>query len=511
MKIRLEDLKKHNQDYEFYPTTKKMLAIVRDRIRDNVSVLDVGAGDGKALEYLTEGKRYAIEKSKILVDSMDPSIFVIGTDFHQQTFIDKNVDVIFCNPPYSEFVEWSGKLILEANCKTMFLVIPERWKDNPEIKQDLEIRGVTPRVIGSDTFENSEDRKARAKVDILAISFDSYNVKDPFRLWFDKYFPVKEDTEDTKEKQQERFKGLVKKDLVKNLVLFYESDRKKLLDNYKSVCSLDGSLLKELQISKNGLREGLEGKIKGLKSLYWDQLFNHLDAITNRLTAKSRKSMLETLTANTSVDFTESNIYSVVIWAVKNANKYFDSQMVEVYKTLSRKENIQNYKSNHRLIDDYFRYRSLKEDAKNYKLDYRLIHEMYNVLDVCDWRSYEYVGGLSRTAHEFIGDLITLANNLGFSVINDTESRTWKAGKKEIFYSGKELFAEIKVYKNGNIHFKMSQKFMKKFNIEVARILKWVRGPEEAARELEISLSEAKEMYGSNLTLLPNQVLMIEE
>ena len=78
-----------------------------------------------------------------------------------------------------------------------FLIIPQRWKDNPGIKRALEKRGATARVIHSDTFNGPEaERRARAVVDIVEISYPtkdnvhSYHnrveeVKDPFDIWFD--------------------------------------------------------------------------------------------------------------------------------------------------------------------------------------------------------------------------------------------------------------------------------------------------------------------------------------
>ena len=70
-------LKHHSQDFEFYPTTDAMLKAVRQDIQAVLSdpfsdkypifsALDVGAGDGRCLMQLTEGDRYAIEKSLML-------------------------------------------------------------------------------------------------------------------------------------------------------------------------------------------------------------------------------------------------------------------------------------------------------------------------------------------------------------------------------------------------------------------------------------------------------------
>ena len=90
-------LKENNQDFEFYPTTKEIIEVVKKDIEGEKasSMLDIGAGDGRVLESMPIYKKYAIEKSKILIEQLNKDIFIIGTDFNQQTLIDKKVDVIF--------------------------------------------------------------------------------------------------------------------------------------------------------------------------------------------------------------------------------------------------------------------------------------------------------------------------------------------------------------------------------------------------------------------------------
>ncbi|MGL5668705.1 MAG: hypothetical protein ACRDD9_21590 [Shewanella sp.] len=46
-------------------------------------------------------------------------MLVIGTDFNQQTLVDKPVGVIFCNPPYSAFEQWATRVISEANAEAL--------------------------------------------------------------------------------------------------------------------------------------------------------------------------------------------------------------------------------------------------------------------------------------------------------------------------------------------------------------------------------------------------------
>jgi tRNA1(Val) A37 N6-methylase TrmN6 len=157
----ITNLKDNNQDHEWYSTTTEIIKVVyNDLIKsDNLnSILDIGAGNGKVFDVLKElndenkkiiesldykikrvvecysPKKYAIEKSKILINAMSKDIFIVGTDFHQQSLIDKKVDVIFCNPPYSEYESWTEKILKEANSDMVYLVIPKRWQENKTLQ-----------------------------------------------------------------------------------------------------------------------------------------------------------------------------------------------------------------------------------------------------------------------------------------------------------------------------------------------------------------------------------------
>src|SRR5690554_1966408 len=80
----VRDLKASSQDYEWYPTTPEIIACVKEDLHKlfsppgqssvAASVLDCGAGDGRVLNALTEGSKYAIEKAVPLLNSLDKSI-----------------------------------------------------------------------------------------------------------------------------------------------------------------------------------------------------------------------------------------------------------------------------------------------------------------------------------------------------------------------------------------------------------------------------------------------------
>ena len=521
----VKDIKQAGQDYEWYPTTKEIMVKVCNDIKDNNrNILDIGAGDGNVFRLIDSikpdiiTKRYAIEKSELLINNMDANVFVIGTDFHEQTLIDKKVDIIFCNPPYSEYETWAEKIIKDGNCETIYLVVPTRWESSNIINQALKKRCLTPKVIGSFSFENSEYRKARAKVDIVKIYSKLCDDKsNPFDIWFSETFSFeadkveKYDYEENRDKKKELHELLKPNDLIISLVELYKKDMEKLLNNYRGVEALDKDILKELNVNVESLREGLKQRIEGLKNLYWEELFDNLKQITDRLTSNSRKEMLSTLTDNTSVDFTAQNAYAIVIWSIKNANHYIKQQLLDVYMELTNKDNMSGYKSNKRFLNDEWRYLDdwkVKDELKNktirdYKLDYRLVFRTYqNNLD-------RYNGGIGFGTHDYINDIFTIAKNLGFNVIGDSHTvGEWDAGKPKKFYlenDDKEvLFAEIRIYKNGNAHCKFMPNFMKAFNIEAGRLNGWLKDAQHANEELEIK--DAQKYFKINKTFLPSNM-----
>jgi len=573
-KMLIREIKAKNEDFEFYPTTKEIIEafywdIKKDDIcpfkkdgsyhkDSSISLLDIGAGNAKLFKTIEDINReqpkegwknlyirgaYAIEKSATLIESYDESIFVIGTDFYQQTLIDKEVDIIFSNPPYSDFTKWSEKIIKEANAKVVYLVIPDRWEKDLSIARAIEQRKAKVEIIGNYDFLNSEDRVARAKVTLVKITIVAKDNRreeyDPFDIWFNEAFKTTADksedirtTYGKRESESQRIKNLVKgESLIPRLEELYNEELQHLMNNYQKVADLDYELLKELNVSKDGLIAALKMKVKGLKHLYWQELFDNLDTITSKLTSKSRKTLLGTLTSNTSVDFTTSNAYAVVIWAIKNANQYYDSQLLSLYYSFSNSKNIKNYKSNKRLVEDGWRYESSGGRHKHfshYSLDYRIVVGDY-WSEVFDFDFNKNIRGLKDIALTSLLDLFTVARNLGFSVARIYHEKSqkmlpmtewqiselnWQPGKNQLFNMKvpspteegavrDEVFVEVKAFKNGNMHYRFAPMFMKALNLEAARLNMWIKSPKEASEEFDISEEEASELFRSNLKILP--------
>jgi len=536
----VQTLKNEGQDFEFYPSTVEMLAVVKADIDENISdshlsVLDCGAGDGRVLNALTKGKKYAIEKSRPLLNALDKDIFVIGTDFEAQTLIDKKVSIVFSNPPYSVFEKWATKIIREANSAFVYLIIPSRWQDSQAIKEVIELRQAEVTVLGCFDFLNA-DRQARANVHIVRVNLhynDSWSSDtpkiNPFDIWFDEYFKIDIAKEEQSEhsvrvQSTENLRSELKNalvtgaDLVIILEELYQNELARLIKIYQSLSDVNPFLLKELDINLNGVREGLKLKIENLKDRYWNELFNNMTTITDKLTTSSREELLSTLTAHTHIDFTVENAHAVVTWVVKNANTYFDDQLIQLVERMTEKANISLYKSNQRTFgDEQWQYCQSPNELDHYQLDYRIVLSRIGGIVTGYWTNSNG-NGLATTASNFINDLCTIATNLGYDTQGQTRANnlSWQSNTKHEFdYSkqstgdNKSLF-HVRAFKNGNLHLKINPRFICKLNVEFGRLKGWLKSPKDAVDEMGIDADIAVSSFNSNLQITASNALSLE-
>ncbi len=542
----INKIKEKKQDFEWYPTTfeqvnaiAKWLSIKEGGIR---SILDIGCGNGgffekldrtdyfKTDEYKDKNynsklyknySKYGIEKSFILAEQLPDDVIILGTDFNTNTLIDKKVDCIFCNPPYSEYEAWAEKIIMEGNAEKIVLVIPERWKTNERIKYALEKRKYKAEIIGNFDFQNAE-RKARAVVDIVGIlpsetqyggNYYSNKITDPFDVWFDNTFKLNADKQKINdyEKQEKHKNEIIEQgDTAEMLVKFYNEDMQKLYKNYQSLEALDADIFAELKVDVPMLKKSLKERLQGLKHIYWDLLFKKYDKITARLTTQGRQRVTNRLNDNTAIDFTLENIFQLTMWIIKHLNTLIDAQLTDYFFSLAKSENIHRYKSNLRWNDSdwkylkdkcyeygHFRTDKAKQYLKNIMLDYRII--------ITDWKNFDLDWSharLSQSCIDFLYDTKVIAENLGFKLnfkipdkYDNINVEDWS--NVDVLTTDGKLFCNVKLYKNGNRHVKFCKEFMQKLNIEMARINGWIHNKEEAEKEMEVP----KDYWNTNIKI----------
>ena len=507
---RVLDLQAAGEDFEWYPTTDEILAIVARSIKRTASahhrhdsIIDIGAGDGRALTRLQamlldkENQwdsihldLYAIEKSMIHLANMPKEIVVVGTDFHEQTLVDKEFGIVFCNPPYTEYEDWAYRILRECAAEEVYLVIPRRWRDSPQLTELVADLGIEEMSLGEFDFETA-DRQARAKVEV--VRFRSQQDKhaafdraiEDMLPELDK-FELAEDVASLRGDETWREQIAEGGSIVESLVAAYDAQQAEMYETYRSVVKINPSLLKELGVTKENILAGLREKIKGLKNHYWQVLFEHLDDVKKRLATKQRNRFLESLASKTVIDFTHGNVQSMLIWIAKWSSDYCDEQVIDLFKAMAQKATVEKYKSNDKVWKEG-NWRYLNEEASHYRLCYRMVLETHGGIDTSEY-SWNAHNGLANCSHELLSDFITVANNLGFSCHDSSLRKRWSSNvKNEIWLDDGTLLMDVRAFKNGNLHIRVDKRVMLAINVQVGKLLGWLHSAEEAAEELDVA------------------------
>lgn len=540
----VKKIKEESQDFDWYPTTDEILQCIKKHSQKTfgttgdspLSVLDIGAGDAKGANYIScGGTKRVIEISSILTNQMPSDCIPVGTDFLHANIMPIETDIIFSNPPYQAsggFALWAKKIITEGNAQCIYLVIPERWKNDDEIKIAIEEREATVEVIGEFNFLKA-DRKARGIVNVIFVDLCSIRREmrnalggrrktnqnvDPFDVWVKNTFQfnapeskyssgvqagVKEkDFEENLENQ------LVKgRNQIQALVELYNQELLSFKNLYDSIAKIPYVQLRALGTSVDSLKESIKENLANMKKKYWIELFDRYEPITSKLTKRSRENMLGQLHKQVQIDFTESNIYAVTVWCCKNANEYFDKQLIETYEKLLNQASVQMYKSNKKTFEDEdWRWNRGRDKIEKYclKLDYRIIISGYGRLS----SGYYAVNGLYKTGHELLNDVGTIAQNLGFPRTQKSESFDWTNGQVSFTWPDGTIFMQAKGHSNGNLHLKINIEALKAISIKFGQLKKWIKSASHAAEEMSIPVKEAEKYFDVSHSILPGDSIL---
>lgn len=528
----VQNLKAQGEDFEWYPTSKEMIDIIITCINKNLHtdklggdyfdkphrILDIGAGDGRVLKWFKEAfgsQSYMIELADEHIKSYDFG-FVVGRDFFATSIIEKEFDMVFCNPPYSEFENFATRIIKEANAHYIALILPQRWRESEKIKLALQSRKnieYEPLILGEFDFENA-DRKARAKVDVVFIklenswkSEDAFTqfLREEFNLNFDELENLQDWRKQTEEEEKfnQKCEKIEKHDLIKALTNAYNAELFEFNESLKSLNKVNVKLLAILDIKKDKLVEGIRKTLKELKGKYWNVLFNELDSIRSRITSPYREILSSQVARDANLDFTPENIYTILIWLIRNANIYIERSFLDLFDRLSRGGNAMKYKSNERFLVDSWRYNKDEIAKTPHKLDYRIVIS-YGAND-----------------YEIVDMIRAIANNLGyksnFSAQLDCPRYSSniafvESTQGEIYTDKGEILLEYKAYKNKNVHIKFNKDFLGELNLAVGKIRQWIRDKHEARAEFKDLKEESfKKIFDKGLLIEPkNTPLCLE-
>lgn len=502
----VESIKHERQDFEFYPTTDEIIKAIKVNLY-GCSILDIGAGNGATLDKLVSSdkwKKYAIEKSSMLQSLINPKTIIIGTDFFENSLWDKKVDVIFCNPPYSDYINWMYKIISEAAAKQIYLVIPKRWSDNEMINDIIAKRGYKVESLGIFDFLDAE-RAARCNVDVIMLTPERYKATpDFFDVELAKYFDSAtvhkyQSRDDARREEREQFdssleqKKLVLGDFVAAIVSLYHDEQTRIYATLKALSEIDASLYADLEINLSKIKGIIRDKLEQLSSKYWCEVIAKLHPITSRLTSNNSKKLLESI-SDSRMSFNAANIYGVVEFVIRSMSSKIEEQILEVYNELISDANCSNYKSNKTVfVGNNFQMKTAS------KLNYRIVISKWRAIET-DYFRNSYNKNLSERCHSFLNDLSVIANNLGYEMqVNASYCRHWQSGKLEefhaIFNNEQVLLFTVKAFKNGNLHMKFDTAFNHKLNVIKGKYEGWIHSVNDVMSEFDVTEDEAAKLF----------------
>ncbi|MBK1884789.1 DUF4942 domain-containing protein [Luteolibacter pohnpeiensis] len=218
--------------------------------------------------------------------------------------------------------------------------------------------------------------------------------------------------------------------------------------------------------------------------------------------------------SRTGIEFNRDNAYAVVMWVVKNANAYFDAQLIETYETMVDLANVENYVSNKRVFQwNRFRYDTAQDERGTHfrlKVGHRMVLEYLGGLE----GGYsESSRGISKRAADFVCDLIVCARNLGFEVLDQGPvEHEWKDSTARTIRfktaAGKvESLLRVRAFFNRNVHLQCHPELIHAFNVQHGKLKGWLRNDAEAAAELEIPQETAAKHFQSGFRLTTTSAL----
>ncbi|MFS1428202.1 DUF4942 domain-containing protein [Vibrio splendidus] len=573
-KASVELIKGTSEDKEFYPSTTSIINAVKSDILticggslNGVSILDIGAGDGRVLEGIAKEeivsgytdqtaefrhnpystsyvapkvKLMGIEQSPSLVSIWHNSIIPVGTDFFKANLMDISADLSYCNPPFSVFNVWITKVITESMSKSVYFTAPVRWSKSVEINNAIRLRQANTTSLGFFSFADGDRpvRKERADVEVFRIDFNSANSDgsnnyvNPMSLWLqetfgDAYVKEKAVEKTVSERVQEHNSKVtinnapvVGDDYIASLISLYNIERDTIINAIEAFSKIDASVLATLNLDINDAFRTMRTNLAVLRCDYWRELFKNIKDLNQRFPSKVIYSFSKLLDKQTTADFTNSNIRAVLIWILKNADSFGDELLESTVNSLMMSCNISLYKSNRsRFTLGEWEYANRRpESLSHIKLNTtkRIIATEYMWTKNKEFLSSD--GRITATVKDLINDLLVLATNRGFKTDDfDLIKTDWQSGKPKLFkyteaLTGKTLtLMQVKVFKSGTVHFNFDSKFINQINVEFGKRKGWITTPREAADELEIDINEALIAFNqsNSFTSINNTALLL--
>lgn len=472
-------------DKEFYPTPDTVIQkmLNQTKIKSDTYILEPSAGKGDILDYISNNyrydrpKMYAIEKNPELRMILNEKHYkVVGDDFLEYNS-DMHFDYILMNPPFSNGDEhllhaWdilhTGEIICLLNTATF---------QNPHTKrrkQLLELIAENGEVWHLGKAFDTAERKTNVDVSMVVLN----------KVGEDRFnFDIKYDKEQKTTLDEETLNNqIATKDVIENLVTFYDSSKETVIDflkSYQKIKFYTDPLIKKMYHEErdllietmkcNNLNESYNYFLEDLKRRAWNKVLDQ-PSINKLVTTKVREDLSEFIRQKGDMDFTKRNIQNIITELMLNKENIFFKCVTDTFERMcsfdkDNKVHIEGwktnsaYKVNKRVIMPYF-IKYYNYGRNSFSVDWGTglnIDDIDKAMCLIDGKDYESITTIRDALEK------------QFRIVEVDNYRNGKNNKCESHYFN------LKFFKKGTLHLQFrDDKVWEQFNIMAAQGKRWI-------------------------------------
>lgn len=467
----------------FYPTPKHLINKMCSKIDFNTVnyVLEPSAGKGDIIDFVDKKKR-SLEYSMIELDTnlqailkqkfeSDKNVNIIDSDFLKYPGGDM-FDLIIANPPFDsgEYhllkaieIMYSGQIVFLLNAETLKNPYSNIRKSLlsklEELNADIEYL--------QDEFLESE-RKTAVEVALIYINIKR-DIKDDLLKNMKK-------TNEEIQLDEKTDNSLTRKDDIHNLVERYNITVKKGIESIKFFYS-NYSYLQEylsLSLERNEyddenlnylFSKKINNFIKKVRNSFWHKALN-LEIIRSKLTETKMNEFKKNLQANSTLEFSETNIKQFVINIARNYRETLEQSVNELFKKMTSQHAYYPECKNNILHFNGWKTNNA------YKVQKKVILPYYDGFFDKIWDTWKVSYSIEESLNDIDKVMYYFSGIKDYISIVDAVKGAVEENKTQNIIS---TFFKITIYKKNTIHLTFLDKsILRRFNVMACKNKEWL-------------------------------------
>lgn len=452
--------------------------------------LGIGEGVSEILDYFSkecEGNKFL----SIGANCEDTNILSLSSSFKNTNLVDKQADVILCNPPLNEYEAYCKRILEECITKRVVLVLPMEWKESAEIRAYAKAYKFESELMGAVGYVK-DNKRAKAEIILFFRSFVSnrvtlehqlnreYELGDLFKeLDHYRFSLIGEERKRKSEEIAKECEGKENEAILEYLLQQYEKEHSNFFANFEHLSKISSLFLSTIKVESEDIINNTKNFELLQKKFYWREYLTRIVDFDLLLTPKQQSNLLEEF-ANRGVDFSKENISSVLAYSLEYCKEMEKENFCTFWEKLADEDNLVDFTNLIANPQPYTYYAKEKLYSKG-KLKEKV---------VCHYAgSYDSYYSNSLRDVRIVHLLKILLQSMGYQDLSyrDSDKNLIKPNDRidlplgiSYLFAGEKQVAKFTAYKNRKLHIHFDKTVIASINLKVFAYFGWITNPKEA-------------------------------